>query len=71
LYFPGFGNSKLKATTSSEWDSGIEKDLGEFAGITTTYFSRRVHDLVVTLPCPTCTFGFEPANVGRADMQGV
>jgi vitamin B12 transporter len=71
LYFPGFGNPNLQAETSSEWDGGIEKRFGEFASITTTYFSRRVHDLIVTVPCPTCTFGFEPANVGRADVQGV
>jgi len=71
LYFPGFGNPNLQATTSSEWDGGIEKKFGEFASITTIYFSRRIHDLIVTVACPTCRFGFESANVGRADMQGV
>jgi vitamin B12 transporter len=75
LYFPGFGNPNLQATTSSEWDGGIEKRFGELAGITTTYFSRRIHDLVVDVPCtPTpssCEFGLEPENIGRADMQGV
>jgi vitamin B12 transporter len=75
LYFPGFGNPNLEATTSSEWDGGVEKRFGEIAGITTTYFSRRIHDLVVDAPCrPTpgsCEFGIEPKNVGRADMQGV
>jgi vitamin B12 transporter len=53
LYFPGFGNPNLKAETSSEWDGGIEKRFGEFASITTTYFSRRIHNLIVTIPCPT------------------
>jgi vitamin B12 transporter len=75
LYFPGFGNPNLQATTSSEWDGGIEKHFGELAGITMTYFSRRIHDLVVDVPCtPTpgsCEFGIEPQNIGRADMQGV
>jgi vitamin B12 transporter len=75
LYFPGFGNPNLQATTSSEWDGGIEKRFGELAGITVTYFSRRIHDLVTDVPCtptPTsCEFGLEPENVGRADMQGV
>jgi vitamin B12 transporter len=75
LYFPGFGNPNLSATTSSEWDGGIEKTFGEYADITTTYFSRRIHDLVVDVPCtPTpssCEFGIEPQNLGRADMQGV
>jgi vitamin B12 transporter len=76
LYFPGFGNPDLKATTSSEYDGGIEKRFGEFASITTTYFSRRIHDLVVDESCkpgssPGCEFGFQPENVGRADIQGV
>ena len=51
LYFPGFGNPNLQATTSSEYDGGIEKRFGEFASITTTYFSRRIHDLVVDEAC--------------------
>ena len=46
LYFPGFGNPNLKAMTSSEYDGGIEKRFGEFASITTTYFSRRIHNLI-------------------------
>ncbi|MGA6973960.1 MAG: TonB-dependent receptor, partial [Candidatus Binatus sp.] len=76
LYFPGFGNPDLKATTSSEYDGGIEKRFGEFASVTTTYFSRRIHDLVVDESCKPgsssgCEFGFRPENVGRADMQGV
>jgi vitamin B12 transporter len=75
LYFPGFGNPNLGPTTSSEWDGGIEKRFGELASITTTYFSRRIHDLIVDVPCtPTpgsCEFGIEPQNIGRADMQGV
>jgi vitamin B12 transporter len=75
LYFPGFGNPNLQATTSSEWDGGIEKRFGELAGITVTYFSRRIHNLIVDVPCtPTsgsCQFGLEPQNVGRADMQGI
>jgi vitamin B12 transporter len=75
LYFPGFGNPNLQATTSSEWDGGIEKRFGEYADITTTFFSRRIHDLVVDVPCtPTpgsCEFGIEPQNLGRADTQGV
>lgn len=74
LYFPGFGNPNLKATTSSEYDGGIEKRFGEFASITTTYFSRRGHNLVVAAPCtigPGCPDGSLAANVGRQDVQGV
>jgi vitamin B12 transporter len=75
LYFPGFSNPNLKATTSSEYDGSIEKRLGELAGITATYFSRRVHNLVTdgncTIGTPGCEFGEQPQNIGRADMQGV
>ncbi|HTY56330.1 MAG TPA: TonB-dependent receptor [Candidatus Binataceae bacterium] len=71
LYFPGFGNPNLKATTSSEYDGSIEKRFGELATFTATYFSRRTHDLITDVPCSTCEFGIEPANVGRADVQGV
>ena len=76
LYFPGFGNPNLQAMTSSEYDGGIEKRFGEFASITTTYFSRRIHNLVVDEACkagssPGCEFGLQPENIGRADMQGV
>src|SRR5271154_2438683 len=74
LYFPGFGNPNLQATTSSEYDGGIEKRFGEFASITTTYFSRRIHNLVVAVPCtfgPGCPDGSLAGNVGRTDVQGV
>ncbi len=74
LYYPGFGNPNLKATTSSEYDGGIEKRFGELAEITLTYFSRRVHDLVadqLCTPSPTCPFGSLPASIGRADVQGL
>jgi vitamin B12 transporter len=74
LFFPGFGNPDLQATTSSEWDGGIEKHFGEFAVITTTFFSRRIHDLVTEGPCtisPSCEFGVHPVNIGRDDTQGV
>ena len=64
LYFPGFGNPNLKATTSSEYDGGIEKRFGEFASITTTYFSRRIHDLIVDEACKVSPrlseFGVQP-----------
>ena len=71
LYFPGFGNPNLPATTSSEYDGSIEKHFGELATFTATYFSRRTHNLIVTAPCSTCLSGFEAEAVGRADVQGV
>ena len=56
LYFPGFGNPNLQAMTSSEYDGGIEKRFGEFASITTTYFSRRIHNLVADEACKAGPF---------------
>lgn len=74
LYFPGYGNPKLKPEISSEYDGGFTTNFGELASITATYFSRRVHDLIVSVPCsvgPGCEFGALPGNAGRVDVQGV
>src|SRR5579875_1207827 len=74
LYFPGFGNPNLKPEISSEYDGGFTTDFGEIASLTATYFSRRVHDLIVAVPCtvgPGCPFGSLAGNAGRVDTQGV
>jgi vitamin B12 transporter len=74
LFFPGFGNPDLKPEISSEWDGGFTTNFGERASITATYFSRRVKNMIVTVPCkvgPTCPFGSEAGNASRVDVQGV
>jgi vitamin B12 transporter len=74
LFFPGFGNPNLKPEISSEWDGGFTTNFGERASLTATYFSRRVKNLIVTVPCkvgPTCEFGSEAGNASRVDVQGV
>ena len=71
LYFPNFGNPNLKPEVSSEWDGGFTTTFGERASFTATYFSRRVKNLIVTVPCPTCRFGSEAGNAARVDTQGV
>jgi len=74
LFFPGFGNPDLKPEISSEWDGGFTTNFGERASLTATYFSRRVKNLIVTVPCkvgPTCEFGSEAGNASRVDVQGV
>jgi vitamin B12 transporter len=74
LFFPGFGNPNLKPEISSEWDGGFTTNFGERASLTATYFSRRVKNLIVTVPCkvgPTCPFGSEAGNASRVDVQGV
>jgi vitamin B12 transporter len=75
LYFPGFGNPNLSPEISSEWDGGITKTFGESAEISVNYFSRRVHDLIVAVPCTfnpnTCPEGSLAGNSGRVDTQGI
>ena len=62
LYFPGFGNPNLSPEISSEWDGGITKTFGESAVVTANYFSRRVHNLIVTVPCTLIRYR---ARLGR------
>ncbi|MGZ3620252.1 MAG: TonB-dependent receptor plug domain-containing protein, partial [Candidatus Binataceae bacterium] len=67
LFFPDFGNPKLNPELSSEYDGGITKTFGETASFTATYFSRRVHSLIVAEPCTTFPGCVEAANAGRVD----
>ncbi|HYB90030.1 MAG TPA: TonB-dependent receptor [Candidatus Binataceae bacterium] len=71
LYYPDYGNPKLEPEISSEYDGGFTTAFGERATFTATYFSRRVHHLIVTVPCHTCIFGSEAGNAARVDVQGV
>jgi vitamin B12 transporter len=75
LFFPGFGNPNLNPEISSEYDGGITKTFGETAQLTATYFSRRVHSQIVTVPCTfnakTCPDGAHPGNAERVDTEGV
>lgn len=71
LYYPDYGNPRLKPEISSEYDGGFTTNFGERASLTATYFSRRVKNLIVTVPCPTCIFGSEAGNAARVDVQGV
>ena len=71
LYYPDYGNPRLKPEISSEYDGGFTTNFGERASLTATYFSRRVKNLIVTVACPTCIFGSEAGNAARVDVQGV
>jgi vitamin B12 transporter len=71
LYFPDFGNPNLNPEISSEYDGGVTKTFGERASLTATYFSRRVHSLIVAEPCTAFPGCVEAANAGRVDTQGV
>jgi vitamin B12 transporter len=71
LFFPDFGNPNLQPELSSEYDGGVTKTFGERLSITATYFSRRVHKLIVAEPCTTYPGCVQAANAGRVDVQGV
>jgi len=74
LFFPSFGNQHLAPEISSEYDGGFTKTFGELFSFTATYFSRRVHNLIVTVPVPISKqfpFGSMAGNAGRVDTQGV
>ncbi len=71
LYYPDFGNPNLGPEISSEYDGGVTKTFGEDASITATYFSRRVHDLIVAVPCTSSPGCETAANASRVDVQGV
>jgi vitamin B12 transporter len=75
LFFPGFGNPNLSPEISSEYDGGITKTFGESLEVSANYFSRRVHNLIVAVPCTfnatTCPFGSLAGNTGRVDTQGL
>ena len=71
LFFPNFGNPKLQPEVSSEYDGGFTTNFGERASFTATYFSRRVKNLIVTVPCSTCLFKSQAGNASLVDTQGV
>ncbi len=70
LFFPFFGNPDLSPEISSEYDGGVTKTFGERVSITATYFSRRVHNLIVAVPLPPPIFS-RAGNAERVDVQGI
>jgi vitamin B12 transporter len=72
LFFPNFGNPDLGPERSSEWDVGFEQNFwGQRFSLETTYFSRRVKDLIEGVLISLDPFKFEAQNKGRVDVQGV
>ena len=71
LFFPNFGNPKLNPEISSEYDGGITKTFGETASLTATYFSRRVHSLIVAEPCTAFPGCVEAANAGERPRRSL
>lgn len=73
LYYPHYGNPDLAPELSSEYDGGFTTTFSEWGSFTATYFSRRVHNLIVAVPCSgaACPLGAMTGNSGRVDVQGV
>jgi vitamin B12 transporter len=70
LFFPFYGNPNLSPEISSEYDGSITENFGERISFTATYFSRRVHNMIVTVPKPAPIFA-QAGNAERVDTQGV
>ena len=70
LYYPMFGNPNLQPEISSEYDGGVTKTFSERLSFTMTYFSRRVHNMIVAVPKPPPVFS-EAENAERVDTQGI
>jgi vitamin B12 transporter len=73
LYYPDYGNPDLAPELSSEYDGGFTTTFTEWGSFTATYFSRRIHNLIVAVPCSgaACPYGAMAGNAGRVDVQGV
>ncbi len=67
LYYPGFGNARLKPESAHNKEAGLVWEQGSRrAGV--TIFDNRVSELIVTV-CDAF-WNCQPANVGRAKLQG-
>lgn len=72
LFFPGFGNPRLGAELSDEWNAGFEQTFwGQRFSLETVYFSRRVNGLIEGVLVDPDNFIFLAQNKGRVDVQGV
>jgi vitamin B12 transporter len=72
LFYPNFGNPNLGPERSSEWDVGIEQNVGDprFA-LEVNYFNRRVKGLIEGVLVDPANFIFQAQNLGRVEVQGV
>jgi len=70
LFFPNFGNEKLKPEESRSFEVGVEQPLlRKKVRITATYFHTRVDDLIIFFSNPV-TLTDRPENIGEAKMKG-
>ncbi len=69
LYFPGFGNSSLKAEQSTSFEAGLAGDHDWMQWEIRGYHTN-IDNLIVTVTNPT-TFLFSAENVGKAQIDGI
>ncbi len=69
LYFPGFGNSSLKAEQSTSFEAGISGDHNDLQWEVRAYHTN-IDNLIVNVTNPT-TFLSTPENVNKAQIDGI
>jgi outer membrane cobalamin receptor len=62
------GNPDLKPEKAKEYEAGIEQSLGGGSTFRSSYFERKVSDLIVW---NFMTFPMRPENIGKATIKGV
>ncbi|GAB4410890.1 MAG: TonB-dependent vitamin B12 receptor [Thermodesulfovibrionales bacterium] len=67
LFFPFYGNLKLRPEETVSWEIGLEKDVmkGDVS-FSITYFNQRYKDLIQTDPNT-----WTAANIARAEVKGI
>ena len=67
LFFPFYGNRKLKPEETTSWEVGISKDLFEDSvHLSVTYFDQEYENLITTNPLT-----FTAANIAEAKVNGL
>jgi vitamin B12 transporter len=67
LFFPFYGNTKLKPEESTAWEAGFEKDiLNDRGSVSLTYFHQEYENLIQTDPLT-----FTASNIAEAEVKGI
>lgn len=70
LFFPGFGNDKLKPEQSRSFELGLDQKFkGETIQFTATYFHTQIKDMIVFVSDPITFLGM-PENIQEAKITG-
>jgi vitamin B12 transporter len=67
LFFPFYGNLKLKPEDTSSWEIGIVKDfIKDKLSLSLTYFDQKYNNLIDTNPLT-----FTAVNIAKAEIKGL